>query len=793
MSQEERIAQMLLNALNEKENAVGPEIDPYIRMANALQNNAKSAQVERMDVKGKERQIEKLKKWSRMLKAQKKESASVKKSEAQKKEKRNWWPVWVGGMGTVVAAVLFLVGWPQTDQWMSDARQEPKRSQVESVGMKKIAGESLVVSESDQVRCTAEPERMEESGMNQHTAIRLDCQVSLTVEELQPHVQLKNIRNGMIREVLLERRVDGGFLLTPLENLDPGSIYRLTLETEVERVNGRRYGKTWRWAWQTEGEWKADSALALEKNEARAVALGEPILEKAEASDALELFLVFPEDLQAGDQPILKFGARNAKTKEVEYEIHAPSLGMNHQELKALGATPISLAIMPPIGNHEIAVRARAGDEIAEERGVLHVGSPTVDEPKWKIWNLKTGSVFPEIGAREWYQVFFAEEERAKWQVQWGQMVSDPGTSLCAYLARGVANEEAGLEKERAMNTGEAVLYQKQTGGFAWEPHLTEDVFASAWAAILHPENLDREKLASVLEAYTLSENSFVRRAAAHAGLVALGHPSLQSLYRLAEDKELLGAEGLAWVDRGLRAAGADSERETLYKTVKKEQADAIHTEEDRERMCNVLLEMRERFAERERVNVSVQYAIGTESKSLEIPSGDAIWMEWTEKEITALKILKTSGSVAGVFKETVVTEEQDAFPGTITRSYWSDRTETQSVTDSEEATAVFKLAWKEDHPSGCLKITDYLPAGMQTRERPAENPEGMETDGYVYAVTKNEIQFVVCGTEPTWKRTYAVTAIAPGRYTAPPPKICLIQSPLRCWRGDRTEVEIGQ
>ncbi len=79
MNQEERIAQTLLGALNGSENAVGPEMDPYIRMAKALENNAVSAQTEKMDVKTKERQMEKLRQWSRMLKAQKKLTKKIKK------------------------------------------------------------------------------------------------------------------------------------------------------------------------------------------------------------------------------------------------------------------------------------------------------------------------------------------------------------------------------------------------------------------------------------------------------------------------------------------------------------------------------------------------------------------------------------------------------------------------------------------------------------------------------------------------------------------------------------------
>ncbi len=249
---EQNRANRLEQELSEKQ-AVSKDNRPYFRMAKALELDAKDLTQMDDDVMNEQKmhllQIAKNIKENNMQKSSKKDevvSTETRKNNKYFSLKRPWY-FWVGTFAVMAVILLAVI-----------VNQNGKLSLTSFNRDSSFMGKATLsvvipaVHAGDAFTVLADKGKNESAQTD--TAFKVFSKVDVDEQTLKQSlriVQVNKEADGMYIDFNLKKAEDGVYLLTPVKELDPGEVYKITIDAEIKEENEIK-PREFSWAIQTQ-------------------------------------------------------------------------------------------------------------------------------------------------------------------------------------------------------------------------------------------------------------------------------------------------------------------------------------------------------------------------------------------------------------------------------------------------------------------------------------------------------------------------------------------------------------
>ena len=242
---QEKDALRINEALEKGKDQASPKDGPYLRMAKALQDDAKDTKP--MDDKVMKSQREHLQQMAKNLNAQK----SQKAVKAAKSKDNNpiiqRWYVWLGGFATVCAIALLV--FVQSSGNLQFGTQDKANFGAATLSLMipaAHAGDAFSV----------QAEKDTPNGAMVDTTLRVVSKVDVSEGDLKNSLRIKAANAPDAEESYVDFDVkgesNGEYVISPKKTLSPGEVYQVTIQTAVQEDDGEVRSREFSWAIQTQ-------------------------------------------------------------------------------------------------------------------------------------------------------------------------------------------------------------------------------------------------------------------------------------------------------------------------------------------------------------------------------------------------------------------------------------------------------------------------------------------------------------------------------------------------------------
>ncbi len=250
---EEKFAKKLLEALD-KNNEAEKQHQPFLRMAKALEKDAADSQ--EMNSSVMEEQKAHLMQMAKNLKANNMQNAQ--KGKKKEKNANKWfsvnkpWYVWAGGLA-VTAAILLAVFVSVPGQLNFGLNDNQEAS---FMGKAKLSVVIPAAHAGDAFNILVEKGDKKDAAVD--TAFKIESKVDVDVEDLKQSLRIVNAareKDGVYVDFEIKKQGDKEFVITPVTDLDPGEVYKVSIAAAVSEENEQK-PREFSWAIQTQDKFR---------------------------------------------------------------------------------------------------------------------------------------------------------------------------------------------------------------------------------------------------------------------------------------------------------------------------------------------------------------------------------------------------------------------------------------------------------------------------------------------------------------------------------------------------------
>jgi len=167
-------------------------------------------------------------------------------------------------------------------------------------------------------------------------------------------------------------------------------------------------------------------------------------------------------------------------------------------------------------------------------------------------------------------------------------------------------------------------------------------------------------------------------------------------------------------------------------------------------------------------VDAQVTYAIGQETKTIDLKDQPSYFLRLTADEATNFRAVSVNGPVSASF----VKREAGDVPATngqlsLKREYRQDGKPVKEWREGNLVTVSLSASWDAKAQDGCYTLRDRLPANMLPVVNIGFNRFQNQPLWYPYDTSGNEVSFVVCKQDKPLTLDYLARVITIGTYKA--------------------------
>jgi hypothetical protein len=529
--------------------------------------------------------------------------------------------------------------------------------------------------------------------------------------------------------------------------------------------------------------------------------------------------MVMNQEYLESDRPVIKlrvFGENLGENDEVEFEIEAPSLGLQDPVTlkgRAYEAVPYEFPVLTE-GEHKITVTARSGTLADKITRPITVSKTRLTKGEAAYYQLTPETKI--LGSLDSpTTLVFSNHDQGRFFSILSRLSYAFGDRVDQRLARIKAQELLSeyFDETRESEEFQSANYQTPGGGISLFPYSDADLALSAKATGLSRDLFDQEALKSFFSKVVNDRSEGIERTAiALSGLASLDEAVLIPVHNLLSRPDLTPIEqlylGLAAAQLGDQETGREVLKDILENygeelkpyirvNVGQDQDDVLQAtglaadlailvdDDQQDKLFQYVVDnyTEEILIYLEQLlyttyglprapiqEAQFTYLLNGESKTQTLKKGQVFKLQVTPEELATIQFSNISGQVGltSFFTVPLASEgiEKDSHL-TVKRDYRVGDVSTVEFAESDLVKVVIDYGFGSKALSGCHQITDWLPSGLKIISRPYSRGIEGESVWYPYEITNQRASFCVYQSENYRPVAYYARVISTGEYHA--------------------------